>query len=76
MWRRNCRKQRGTNELLVESLEASNDACEYMMQEHSRTWVRSFYDEVACCQHMNDNFSESFSNAISELRDNQFVRWD
>ncbi|XP_026410934.1 uncharacterized protein LOC113306181 [Papaver somniferum] len=50
-------------------LELNQAACEYVMQEHPSTWARSFYDESACCEHMKNNFSESFNNMICKLRD-------
>ncbi|XP_026450784.1 uncharacterized protein LOC113350895 [Papaver somniferum] len=44
-------------------------AAQYIMTEDPTQWSRAFFDPSSCCEHMNNNFSESFNNMIKKLRD-------
>lgn len=39
------------------------------MKEKPEQWSRAFFDPSACCEHLNNNFSESLNNMIKNMID-------
>lgn len=58
------------NELFTENVDTVN----YLMGEDPSSWSRAFFDLKSCCEHINNNFSESFNNMIKKLRDKQITK--
>ncbi|XP_026429862.1 uncharacterized protein LOC113326330 [Papaver somniferum] len=50
-------------------IKLSPAAAAYMMKEKPEQWSRAFFDPSACCEHLNNNFSESFKNLDKPMRD-------
>ncbi|XP_026419702.1 uncharacterized protein LOC113315655 [Papaver somniferum] len=48
-------------------------AAEYFMKQGHQNWARAFFDPISCCEHLNNNFSESFNSMATELRDKPIV---
>ncbi|XP_026415861.1 uncharacterized protein LOC113311233 [Papaver somniferum] len=44
-------------------------ACEYLMGEDPKRWCRAFFDHKSACEHLSNNFSESFNNMITNIRE-------
>ncbi|XP_026458270.1 uncharacterized protein LOC113358799 isoform X2 [Papaver somniferum] len=54
----------------MDSLLAQNvDAFLYLTEADPNCWARAFFDHNSCCEHLNNNFSESFNNMISRIRE-------
>lgn len=50
--------------MMVENVKAF----EYLMGDNPKTRCRAFYDHNSSCEHLSNNFSESFNNMISKIR--------
>ncbi|KAK1362904.1 hypothetical protein POM88_038465 [Heracleum sosnowskyi] len=50
--------------LMVENVKAF----EYLMGEDPKSWCRAFFDHNSSCEHLSNNFSESFNNMIAKIR--------
>lgn len=48
-------------------------AAQYLMKQGCQNWSREFFDPISCCEHLNNNFSESLISMISELRDKPII---
>ncbi|XP_026410549.1 uncharacterized protein LOC113305760 [Papaver somniferum] len=44
-------------------------ACHYLMGEDPKSWCRAFFDHKSACEHLSNNFSESFNNMITNIRE-------
>ncbi|KAK1383640.1 hypothetical protein POM88_021375 [Heracleum sosnowskyi] len=44
-------------------------AFEYLMGEDHKSWFRAFFDHNRSCEHLINNFSESFNNMIAKIRE-------
>lgn len=54
----------------MDSMMSENvNACEYLMSEDPKSWSRAFFDHRSSCEHLSNNFSESFNNMISNIRE-------
>ncbi|XP_026444587.1 uncharacterized protein LOC113344925 [Papaver somniferum] len=49
-------------------------AGEYLRKEDPSTWFRDYFDPLSCCEHMNNNFSESFNSMSSNMRDKPIIQ--
>ncbi|XP_026392223.1 uncharacterized protein LOC113348825 [Papaver somniferum] len=45
----------------------------YLSREDPATWSRAFFNPIHCCEHMNNNFSESFNNMINKMRNKPII---
>ncbi|XP_026450702.1 uncharacterized protein LOC113350798 [Papaver somniferum] len=50
------------------------DAGECLRKEDPSTWSRVYFDPISCCEHMNNNFSESFNSMASNMRDKPIIQ--
>ncbi|XP_026435789.1 uncharacterized protein LOC113333574 [Papaver somniferum] len=54
----------------MDSLLAENaDAFLYQTEADPNCWETPFFDRNSCCEHLNNNFSESFNNMIQRIRE-------
>ncbi|XP_074341907.1 uncharacterized protein LOC141679303 [Apium graveolens] len=54
----------------MDSMMVENvNAFEYLMGEDSKSWCRAFFDHNSSCEHLSNNFSESFNNMITKIRE-------
>lgn len=44
-------------------------AHKYLEEAGKESWSRAFFDDTSKCEHLNNNFSESFNAMIKNLRD-------
>ncbi|KAK1384026.1 MULE domain-containing protein [Heracleum sosnowskyi] len=51
--------------MMVENVKAF----EYLMGEDPKSWCRAFFDHNSSCEHLSNNFSESFNNMIAKIRE-------
>ncbi|KAK1403298.1 MULE domain-containing protein [Heracleum sosnowskyi] len=51
--------------MMVENVKAF----EYLMGENPKSWCRAFFDHNSSCEHLSNNFSESFNNMIAKIRE-------
>ncbi|KAK1355514.1 MULE domain-containing protein [Heracleum sosnowskyi] len=51
--------------MMVENVKAF----EYLMGEDPKSWCRAFFDHNNSCEHLSNNFSESFNNMIAKIRE-------
>ncbi|XP_026443585.1 uncharacterized protein LOC113343670 [Papaver somniferum] len=52
----------------------SQAAGEYLRKEDPSTWSKAYFDPLSCCEHMNNNFSESFNSMSSNMRDKPIIQ--
>ncbi|XP_026444575.1 uncharacterized protein LOC113344906 [Papaver somniferum] len=64
-----CYKERHWKANMDDLIKLSPAAAAYMMKEKPEQWSRDFFDPSACCEHLNNNFSESFNNLAKPMRD-------
>ncbi|KAF9596723.1 hypothetical protein IFM89_012922 [Coptis chinensis] len=50
-----------------------SQAKDWFLKENVETWARSHFSHVTKCEHISNNFSESFNSWILELRDKPVV---
>ncbi|XP_026432460.1 uncharacterized protein LOC113329851 [Papaver somniferum] len=48
-------------------------AASYLIDERPETWSRSHFSNDIKCEHINNNFSESFNNMIKKIRDKPII---
>ncbi|XP_074352370.1 uncharacterized protein LOC141691538 [Apium graveolens] len=54
----------------MDSMMVENvNAFEYLMGEDPKSWCRAFFDHNSSCEHLSNNFSESFNNMITKIRE-------
>ncbi|XP_026378442.1 uncharacterized protein LOC113272862 [Papaver somniferum] len=54
----------------MDSMMSENvSACQYLMGEDPKSWCRAFFDHKSACEHLSNNFSESFNNMITNIRE-------
>ncbi|XP_026449025.1 uncharacterized protein LOC113349293 [Papaver somniferum] len=64
-----CYKERHWKANIDDLIKLSPAAAAYMMKEKPEQWSRDFFDPSACCEHLNNNFSESFNKLAKTMRD-------
>lgn len=63
-----CYKERHWKANMDDLIKLSPAAAAYMMKEKPEQWSGAFFDPFACCEHLNNNFSESFNNMARHMR--------
>ncbi|XP_026428015.1 uncharacterized protein LOC113323881 [Papaver somniferum] len=46
----------------------------YLEEAGVESWFRAFFDDTSKCEHLNNNFSESFNSMVKNLRDKPVCR--
>ncbi|XP_026377904.1 uncharacterized protein LOC113272248 [Papaver somniferum] len=60
-------------EHMIVMYQENAKVAEYLMKQGHQNWSRAFFDPISCCEHLNNNFSESFNSMATELRDKPIV---
>ncbi|XP_026439739.1 uncharacterized protein LOC113338559 [Papaver somniferum] len=69
-----CTVHCGMHAKLTNICKENADAGEYLRKEDPSIWSRAYFDPISCCEHMNNNFSESFNSMASNMRDKPIIQ--
>ncbi|XP_026429724.1 uncharacterized protein LOC113326164 [Papaver somniferum] len=65
-----CYKKKHFEEHMAKMKAENADAAWYLLKEEKpQTWSRSHFEKDSKCEHLNNNFSESFNNMAKKMRD-------
>ncbi|XP_026377651.1 uncharacterized protein LOC113271943 [Papaver somniferum] len=64
-----CYKIKHFNQHMDSMAAESIEAARFLMDERPETWSRAHFPTTRKCEHINNNFSESFNNMAKKIRD-------
>lgn len=69
-----CYKINHFNKHMELMANESVDATNFLIDERPETWSRSHFLDTSKCDHINNNFSESFNNMAKKIRDKSIFK--